>query len=90
MFWPQFKAAIEGDREAAAVCLGIMARRSRLRGLDMPVRTQVTGANNEPLIPNKIELTADEAAMRLWQFLNAHASEGDTQPAISEGTPGIY
>jgi hypothetical protein len=44
--WP---AAVKGDLKAIETVLKVIDRRAKLQGLDMPAKTEVTGANGGPL-----------------------------------------
>jgi hypothetical protein len=47
------KAVNDGDNKAVSACLRIMKRRADLMGLDAPKRTELTGADGEPM---KVEM----------------------------------
>lgn len=49
---------LAGDPRATDVYLRVMERRARLLGLDAPVRSELTGAEGAPLIPDATDARA--------------------------------
>lgn len=70
LFSKPYQDALQGDLMALNVCLGIMARRAKLLGLDAPVKREVAGHGGGAItavVHNMTEADMDAAARRLLE-----------------------
>lgn len=68
LFSKPYQNALQGDLMALNVCLGIMARRAKLLGLDAPVKRELSGHGGGAItavVHNMTEADMDAAARRL-------------------------
>ncbi|WP_330328191.1 hypothetical protein [Streptomyces pseudovenezuelae] len=65
------------DMRAVDTVLRLMDRRAKLNGLDMPVKTELTGANGGPLQMNQATTAELEALMGIGPDPNASEDEPD-------------
>jgi len=68
MFSVPYQNACKGDLMAVNACLGIMARKAKLLGLDAPAKSEVSGPGGKPIQTAVHNMTAEDmeaAAKRL-------------------------
>lgn len=75
-FWPK---ALKGDPKAAEVVLKCIAGRSKLNGVDAPVRTEVTGADGGPLAFQRVDAAELEALISATGRLDTNAPNTATR-----------